>query len=410
MREVEAALRRIAAKDLTKEPVRRYVAALWNNLGILQERHGGIDRSVAAFKQAVTLDPSNAVAHLNLTQAYWGLRDPALTPEFLQRVIRLAPNEPFPRLALADVLIERGDMKTAATQLAEAEPAASENRDLRAYAQRLARRVKLAAASAEVNRQAEQTGEEKAISVETADPPEAEPATPSIAVRVPADSQHFVARFEGQEDPETWTRLRAILEYAYRDICHKLGRKPAKPIMVVLHTSGRFEDSSGTPAWADSLFDGQSGTIHVPTRGALDDLGALSRVVRHQFVHALLQESLGPRIRAVPSWLAEGVALQLPDDPWPDLEETERKGFVAIPLAALRNSWRNWPGDQQAIAYVEAHMATQAFVDRQGIQGVRHLLSEIGAGKSLDSAMEHKLSLVRELQPPWRDKTPPGGP
>ena len=41
--------------------------------------------SVKAFKKAVALDPQNPVAHLNLAHAYWGLRDPALTEEFLQR-------------------------------------------------------------------------------------------------------------------------------------------------------------------------------------------------------------------------------------------------------------------------------------------------------------------------------------
>lgn len=92
--ETERRLRTLPEQRLANTQTRRYVAALWNNLGIQQEKFGGIEISVKAFKRSVALDPSNPIAHLNLTQAYWGLRDPAMTPQFLEKVIRLTPQDP----------------------------------------------------------------------------------------------------------------------------------------------------------------------------------------------------------------------------------------------------------------------------------------------------------------------------
>ena len=84
----ESSLRTLSPQTLKNDRMRQYAAAMWNNLGIQQEKFGGIGISVKAFKQAVKLNPTNTIALINLTQAYWGLRDPALTPEFLQTVIQ----------------------------------------------------------------------------------------------------------------------------------------------------------------------------------------------------------------------------------------------------------------------------------------------------------------------------------
>ena len=140
-KKVESALRKLSKQALKPEPAQRYAAALWNNLGIQQEKFGGIAISVKAFKQAVMLNPKHPIALINLTQAYWGLRDPSLTPEFLQTVIRYAPNDLFPHLALADILIERGNTNGAAAQLKAVETQAASDPNLRPYFQQLSARL-----------------------------------------------------------------------------------------------------------------------------------------------------------------------------------------------------------------------------------------------------------------------------
>ena len=106
--ETEAALRALGKTLIATPRDKAYVAALWNNLGVQQEKNGGIDISVKDFKRAVALAPRNPTALLNLTQAYWGLRHPSLTPQFLEGVIQVVPDDPFPHLALAELLIDKG--------------------------------------------------------------------------------------------------------------------------------------------------------------------------------------------------------------------------------------------------------------------------------------------------------------
>lgn len=117
---VEAALRTLRDTSQTSTRDKAYVAALWNNLGVQQEKLGGIEVSVNAFKRAVAFAPRNPTALLNLTQAYWGLRHRALTQQFLETVIEIAPDDPFPHLALAELLIDKGRKSEAAPHLKRA--------------------------------------------------------------------------------------------------------------------------------------------------------------------------------------------------------------------------------------------------------------------------------------------------
>ena len=126
-----------------------------------------------------------------------------------------------------------------------------------------------------------------------------------------------------------------ILEEAYREIGQKFGHSPSKTIVVVLHTKSTFQSATGSPVWADGLFDPVLGRIQVPTQEALADRAWLTRVLRHEFVHALLSDQLGPAGSAVPTWLNEGLAMELSGDRWSDLDQIMKQEFTLIPLPAL---------------------------------------------------------------------------
>ena len=81
------------AADNTTRP---YVSVLWNNLGIQQEKHGGTAVSIKAFKKAASFDAKNPVIQLNLAHAYWELRDPAMTQDFLENWSPWLRTSPFP--------------------------------------------------------------------------------------------------------------------------------------------------------------------------------------------------------------------------------------------------------------------------------------------------------------------------
>ncbi|HZC82045.1 MAG TPA: hypothetical protein VE222_10090, partial [Nitrospiraceae bacterium] len=356
----------------------------------------------------------------------WGLRDPALTPEFLQKVIRLAPKDPFPHLALADLLIEQGDVTLASRHLKEVAPRATMDPHLQSYVRRLTARIALAAPSDQrsltIAKQAPSTdAQDPATSpppgadIGTARAPATRPVTPSVPVGLtqsegptrqltPREPTHFTVRFNGGEDKAAWEHMRAILEYAYEEICQKFGHVPSSPIKVVLHTKERFTNKARSPAWADSLFDEASGTIHIPVQGALDDLALLSRVLRHEFVHALLHEKMDARLTALPTWLTEGLAIQLAEDPWPDLFEAQKTDLKLIPLTSLQGRWSSLPNDSRSVAYLEADLAVQNLVEQYSIFRVRQVMNLLKIGQPLSAAMQDKLSLSYEqFQQQWAE-------
>jgi hypothetical protein len=418
--EVERRLSTLSRKKLKNISIRRYIAALWNNLGIQQEKFGGTTLSVKAFQKAIAWDPKNPLAHLNLTQAYWELRDPAMTPEFLETVIRLAPHDPFPHLALADLLLSKGKPALAATHIAQARPRAERDPNHQTYLQKLTARVEALEHPLTAKGESSQIPSPTRTDVERSSQPSVTPGpipspAPPIRKRMadkgsaevvaqkepgaklpPATGEHFAVSFDGPPDEAAWIRMRAILNYAFEELSQKFGHVPWRPIPVVLHTNQKFLGRGGSPAWADSLFDGSSGTIHLPTQGALEDLAHFSRVARHEFVHALLFVFMKGRTAAVPNWLVEGLAMQLPEDPWSDIDEATWKAGAMMPLISLQGQWKQLSGDAAQIAYLEARSATQLLLDSHGTYGVRQVIGLMEAGRSLDAAMQQKLSVSYE--------------
>ena len=173
--QAEAKLADIPASALTDRSVRRHVAVLWNNLGIVYERTSGTEASLKAFKKATSLDPDNPTVMLNLAHAYWGLRDSNLTVEFLTKLITLAPDEAFPHLALADLLQEQDKLAEAGRHLRDATTRIKKDPALQSY---------LKAVTAKVQR--------------------IEHIEDKLAWR---SSVHFIVKFDGTEDQATWTEV-----------------------------------------------------------------------------------------------------------------------------------------------------------------------------------------------------------
>ncbi len=420
-KEAERRLTAVSHKKLKNVQTKRYIAALWNNLGVQQEKFGGSALSVKAFEKAVASDPANPLAYMNLTQAYWELRDPAMTLQFLNRVIRLNPADPFPHLALAELLLEKGDKAAAMTHLDLAHLQTQFDSNLRSY------RDKLIAKTGEGNSVQHQTAalapssQSAAIDAKPASnplqdrtpplsTPSANPTPSPLATQevqpprpfAPRDASHFFVQFDGPDDQATWVRIRAMLEYAYEEIPPKFGQVPARPIKVVLHTGQKFSGPTGIPDWADRLFDRGSGSIHLPTQGALDDLALFSRVVRHQFVHALFHEQAKNGGASPPTWLVEGLAIHLTEDPWPDMEEFRRKNPPLMPLPSLHGPWSQLPSTSLSTAYLTASIATQHLIDRYSMYTVRQLMNVLMAGQPLETAMQQKLSVSYEqFQQQW---------
>jgi len=369
----ETKLTGIPASVSSEGKTRLYIAVLWNNLGIQLEKAGGTSASVYAFKKASTLDTRNPTIHLNLAHAYWELRDPAMTQDFLEKLAALAPNEPFPHLALADLFQERDQFGEAIRHLDQATARADKDPTVQSY---------LRTVTAKVRR-----------------------TEKSEARLTNRDSAHFTVKFDGEADQATWATVLEILEEAYREIGQKFGHFPSKTIVVVLHAKTTFQSATGSPLWADGLFDPVLGRIQVPAQEALEDRAWLTRVLRHEFVHALLHDQLGPGDSAVPTWLNEGLAMELSGDRWSDLEQTMKQQFTLIPLTALEGAWGELSSDAATMAYLEANSAVHYLIDRFGIPRVQELLARLKARQALSAAMQSQLSLSYEqFQSRWMDQ------
>ncbi len=353
--------------------ITRYVAVLWNNLGVLQLRLNGTEASVDSFKRAVGLDPQNVVANLNLAHAYWELRDPGLTEDFLTRLVTLAPDEPFPHLALADLLQEQDRLGDAVRHLDQATERAGKDPALRTYLERVTARVR-----------------------------RTENDEHQLTARA---STHFTVKFDGAEDQTTWVETLEILEEAYREIGQKLGHYPSRPIIVVLHSREHFRSAAGGPGWADGLYDPSMGRIQIPTQGALTDRAWLARVLRHEFVHALLHDYMGAGILTMPTWLNEGLAMQLSGDRWTALAPSSQEDFRIVPLQTLEGSWSGLPTEVATVAYFEANAATHTLLDRYGMQPLRDILERLKARQSLARAMTDALSISYEqFERQWAER------
>ncbi|HSN04309.1 MAG TPA: hypothetical protein VLS44_04955 [Nitrospira sp.] len=357
---------------LSDAKAKPYIAILWNNLGLEQERIDGTKASVKAFKKAAALDSANPVIQLNLAHAYWELRDPALNQEFLTALMSLAPNEPFPHLAMADLLYDQDHLTEAAAHLAEATERAGKDPRVQSY---------LAAVTAKVRH------------------------TDAVESRMHArNSAHFMVKYDGAEDHGTWTTVLEILEEAYRDIGQRFSHFPAKPIVVVLHTKDTFQSATGSPAWADGLYDPVLGRIQIPTQGATTDTQWLTHVLRHEYVHALLHDRLEGQITSLPVWLNEGLAMQLAGDPWPDLDQAMPNGGSVIHLKYLEGGWGQLTQNAATLAYLEANSATHYLIERFGMSRVAELLNAFKAKATVATALQDKIFLsYDQFHQQWLD-------
>ena len=366
----ETKLKELPPAVLSSSETRPFVAILWNNLGLQQERLHGTQASLNAFKRAAELDDSNSVILMNLAHTYWEQRDRALNAEFLTKLMRIAPNEAFPHLAMADLLQEQDDLREAEKHLGLAAARAGRDPALQSY---------LATVKAKVHR------------------------TQSVESQMTArSSTHFVVKFDGEEDQSIWTSVLEILEEAYRDIGQKFGHFPSKPIMVVLHTKDSFQGATGSPAWADGLYDPSLGRIQIPTQGATTDNKWLASVLRHEYVHALLHDRLGANAGTLPTWLNEGLAMQWAGDTWPDLDQAMEGEINVIPLTYLEGSWGALPAGTSTVAYLEANSATHYMIERWGLARVDELLNAFQAKTSVATAFQSTLFISYEqFQRQW---------
>ena len=192
----------------------------------------------------------------------------------------------------------------------------------------------------------------------------------------------FTISFDGPVQQKLAARATSVLSASFWRIGKALGAYPSAPINVILYSERQFHDITGAPEWSAGGFDGQ---IRLPVRGATQNLAEFDRVLTHELTHAMLKSIAS---RNLPAWLNEGLAMYFEGR---DTAVSERRLAAArlfVPLAVLQTSFARLNTAQAVIAYEESAFATRALLDRIGPAGVGQLLQDLGAGQTMDQAIE----------------------
>ena len=106
----------------------------------------------------------------------------------------------------------------------------------------------------------------------------------------------------------------------------------------------------------------------------------------------------------VPTWLNEGLAMQLAGDPWPDIDQLVTGEVTLIPLTRLEGNWLGLPASAATVAYLEGNAATLYLIDRFGMEKVREILSQLANKQPIAAAIQDRLFIsYDEFQRRWVD-------
>jgi hypothetical protein len=182
------------------------------------------------------------------------------------------------------------------------------------------------------------------------------------------------------------------LERAYGDLDHWLALRPQRRIAVVVYDPARFDAAfAGRFRFPAAGF--YAGVIRV--RGDTRLTESLSRVLRHELVHAAL-DAAAPTLW-LPGWVNEGAA------EWFEARATGQRGLAAGQRAALAGlarsgelyglsalatpSFANLSPRAAQVAYLESYALIDYLARHEGERSLAAFLAELIQTRNLDRAL-----------------------
>ena len=200
-----------------------------------------------------------------------------------------------------------------------------------------------------------------------------------------SEGAHFSVLFEGPADDALARRAVEILERAYWDVGSALMTYPARPIQVVLYTRDQFRDITRGPAWGGGVYDGR---IKIPMRGALDHATELERILKHEYVHAVVATLAGPTL---PAWVDEGLATVFEPDGLTWSRQYLERTTERLPLASLSRGFGGLSSEKATLAYALSAVSVKRMMDLRGAPSVVDLLKAVGGGTPFESAFNQTI-------------------
>jgi tetratricopeptide (TPR) repeat protein len=326
--------------------------ALLEQAGLEALEAGDARRAAAAFDEARTADPKNAMLHLGAGAAAYLERRDEDARLALEHAVALDPGLREARRLLGLVIRRQGDL-SGAIRIYEALVAAVDDEPTRAG------------------------------TLETLERWRRELALHDRMDHALGD--HFTVSFEGPAEADLAERALASLDRAYWRMGTLLGTYPTAPVAVVLYTTEQFHDITRSPRWAAGAYDG---IIRVPMRGALAQPGELDRVLAHEYIHALIRTLA---TRGVPTWLNEGLAGAFETEAPPERHLDVRRDGWSLAVAAGLGSFEPLNGRDAELAYRSSAAAVRRLVEEVGGAAIVNLLRDLEEGVGFDEAFAHRV-------------------
>jgi tetratricopeptide (TPR) repeat protein len=203
----------------------------------------------------------------------------------------------------------------------------------------------------------------------------------------------FLVKWHPGSDVDTRRALLAGLTAARERVVAQLGEAPRERVTVVLYDAAQFQEVARVHGWVTGLFDGK---IRLPAGGTLPPRRELERILVHEYAHAAIHDLSRGR---APRWLHEGLAQAL--------EGATPNPLLRVPgrpsLAGLEELLGDADPGRARTGYDVALGVVHDLLDRGGMPAVRQLMTRLGRGETIASAVPAVYGLpLAELEHQWR--------
>jgi hypothetical protein len=217
--------------------------------------------------------------------------------------------------------------------------------------------------------------------------------------------ERFVVNFDKEVSEETQATICRLLVGIYTELGSKFDYYPQQNIEVfVFHTLPQKEPQLLLPQWATGRYDGSIAVLWREPHKA--DLGLLYVVLRHEYVHLLVNMLTNGQC---PTWLNEGLAGYYARE----LLNSEKEILLQIveqnryiPLKYLEHSFNHLNKSQIRLAYMESCSTGEFMVETYGMMKLKKLLHLLGMDKSFNESLIYslktgKMAPQKELETQW---------
>ena len=194
--------------------------------------------------------------------------------------------------------------------------------------------------------------------------------------------------------PKTLWYICQLIERTHNEVGTQLDSYPPHQISISIINTHDAPPQAHIPKWASGCYDG-----HIQLNYCADgepELGVLYVLIRHEWTHLLVDLLTHGNC---PIWLNEGlaqtIARPLLSFEKLALQQADKHGTLPT-LSELNQPFTELPTSKRKIAYLQSAVIVSALIDEGGFLSIRQLLSLLGNGTPIETAMQqiYKKSVI----------------